>query len=678
MHFLPSDVNFRSAVFGLLGLLGLFVSTAAVAEDAKPARAVGDGDQSAAAAWLDCTFGPVPERESVHLLIMTVGDRVERAVVEPLGMAQVDVRGLKVEGSRIVGRLVIGHEPLRQNKSVPRLATQMPLHIDLQIVGGRVRGEFKGSWPSPKQIDEPLAVMGEVSGVRRDEHALRSDFALPDDAVWPSYVGPHQNFSSGSCDRRLVGDLNDARLVWASQYIGPPESGSQRYGACVGVREAAGGASPLVFGGRIYQFRYQASGDAYQSHLDKQLAGDRAERWREEMEAVGWTEADMRRRWAIDADEELVCIDGATGRTLWTVSWPGEGINLYDHKCSLTNHTGVVAEGKVFVFGALGVVRCVDADNGKLLWRTEVPGYADYMQAFKAKALEQRNIWAPTRSFCHGLNISGDTVIAPDGIGECGLVGLSADTGEVKWRVPKVLGKAATPLAWRCEQRNCVIAANASGDITCIDSASGDLVWRTDEAGDNEYSVILLGDLLFGQKLKREEREQVSHFDDPGGIHSAPGRNYGQVACWRLTSDGPQSVWTAPAEWGAPANCAVGAASGELVCFRGKFSYYLVEAESGKRVASTHLPTPVRWDEGHLLALPGLFVLHPDSQHGHTKTFALPAAAGARASPMWTPPQPHATTYQAPMSHAWADGRLFLRGADALYCYDLRGNRPQH
>jgi hypothetical protein len=35
-------------------------------------------------------------------------------------------------------------------------------------------------------------------------------------------------------------------------------------------------------------------------------------------------------------------------------------------------------------------------------------------------------------------------------------------------------------------------------------------------------------------------------------------------------------------------------------------------------------------------------------------------------------PHPHATTYQAPMSHAWADGRLFIRGGDALYCYDLR------
>jgi outer membrane protein assembly factor BamB len=623
-------------------------------------------------AWIDCTFGPVPERESVHLLLMTAGDRVERAVVEPLGMAQVDVSGLKNNGSQIRGRLVIGHEPLRQNRSVPRLATRMPLTIDLNIDGDQVKGTFQGAWPSPKRIDEPVAVEGEIRGVRRDEAALGDQFGLPGDAVWPSYVGPKQSFSSGPSSRPLIEDLNRARLVWASQYIGPPESGSQRYGACVGVRPAAGGASPLVYDGKIYQFRYQPRGDAYQEHLDKQLAGDRAEKWRAEMKAVGWTEADMRRRWAIDADEQLLCIDAATGKTLWTVTWPGQGINLYDHKCSLTNHTGVVADGKVYVFGALGVVRCVDAETGQTLWRTEAPGYHEFMSDFKAKAFQKRNVWAPTRSFCHGLNISGKTVMAPDGIGECGLVGLDAATGEIQWRVPKVLGKCATPLAWEHDGEHYVIASNSSGVITCIDSGDGRVVWQSGDAGDNEYSVILVGDLLIGHKLKKEEREKVSSFDDPGGVHSAPGRNYGQVACWRLTTDGPENVWTAPAQWGAPANCAVGAAGDGLLCFRGKFSYYLVEAESGERIASTHLATPVRWDEGHLLALPGLFVLHPDSQHGQTKMFALPAKAGAQAAPIWIPPHPPATTYQAPMSHAWADGRLYIRGGDALYCYDLR------
>jgi hypothetical protein len=139
-----------------------------------------------------------------------------------------------------------------------------------------------------------------------------------------------------------------------------------------------------------------------------------------------------------------------------------------------------------------------------------------------------------------------------------------------------------------------------------------------------------------------------------------------------LTPEGLEEVWTAPAAWGAPSNCPIGSVAGGLVCFRGNFSYYLVNPETGQRVASHHLPDPVRWDEGHMLALPGLFILHPDSQHGHTKMFLLPAREDAVVSPLWSPPHPWATTYQSAMSHAWADGRLFIRGADAIYCYDLR------
>ncbi len=73
-----------------------------------------------------------------------------------------------------------------------------------------------------------------------------------------------------------------------------------------------------------------------------------------------------------------------------------------------------------------------------------------------------------------------------------------------------------------------------------------------------------------------------------------------------------------------------------------------------------------------VLAVPDRFIRHPDTQHGHQKFFVVPAKAGAEAGGIWVPPHPPATTYQVAMSHAWADGRLFLRGADAIYGYDLR------
>ena len=38
----------------------------------------------------------------------------------------------------------------------------------------------------------------------------------------------------------------------------------------------------------------------------------------------------------------------------------------------------------------------------------------------------------------------------------------------------------------------------------------------------------------------------------------------------------------------------------------------------------------------------------------------------------WSPPHAQTSAYHPPMVHAYAAGRLYVRGADAIYCYDLR------
>jgi len=628
-------------------------------------------------AWLDCTFSPIGGKPPVQILLLTAGDRVERAVVAPLGMADVDVSRLKAGPARISGKLVIGHERRANNRSIPRLAARMPLTLDLTVNGSQVLGTFEGQWPkSEKDVTVAADVQGAVRGERRDEAAMKKDFGLPAGGTWPCWVGPNQNFSSGPCAVPLVEDLNRARLVWASQYIGPPESGSRRYGACAGVPPAAGGATPLVADGKVYQFRYEPAGEAYQKHLDDQMAGERADENRRKIEAVGWTMAEMRRRWALDADEQLVCLDAATGKTLWTITWPCEGLNFYDHKCSLTNHTGVVADGKAFVFGGMGIVRCVDGASGQVLWRVELPGYAEAMRKMKQVALEKRELSAPTRSFLHGLNISGKTVVAPDSYGSGGLVGLEAATGKPLWHAQGVLGSHVTPLAWSKDGKDYVITATDRGVVTCLRADDGAAAWTYDKAGAFGGTPLLAGDLLLVPKLTEGQRKALPKEEPGDAPASAPGENVGQVACLALSPRGAVEKWVSPVEWGAPWYSPVGTASGEWVCFRGNYRYHIVNATTGERLASTVLSAAVRWDEGTMLALPGLFIPHPDSQHGSTKLFAIPAAVGATCGPMWSPPHPHATTYEVAMSHAWVDGRLFIRGADAVYCYDLRKPSP--
>jgi hypothetical protein len=52
----------------------------------------------------------------------------------------------------------------------------------------------------------------------------------------------------------------------------------------------------------------------------------------------------------------------------------------------------------------------------------------------------------------------------------------------------------------------------------------------------------------------------------------------------------------------------------------------------------------------------------------------LPTAAES-FSPLgkpWNTPHYDATGYEMPMSHPMVAGRLYIRGADGVYCWDLR------
>jgi outer membrane protein assembly factor BamB len=633
-----------------------------------------------AVAWLYCTLGPLPEAKTGTVALMTVGTRVERAVVSGLGMKVCQTEGLKVEGSRITGEMVVGFPDADGRRSLAApLSRRMAVALDLAWDGARVSGTFSGKWAGRRNV--ATDAKGVVAGERVDEAGLRAANGLPDAATWSSYVGPNQNFSSGPVNGTVLEDLRQARMAWCSEYIGPPESGSKRYGACIGGVPAAGGASPLVMKGRVYQFRYQASGEAYQSaHVDKFLDASNGPATRVALEAVGWTEADLKRRWAISADEELICIDAASGRTLWTVRWPEEGLNFYDHKCSLTCFTGAAGNGRVYVIGGTGWVRALDAETGRQAWSVAVPGLAESLGKMKADALAKRSLDAPTRTFCKALTLAGDLVLAPDGYGACGVVALDAATGAVRWRSKPLLPNGtAVPLVVEAGGRRMALGVG-NGVATAIDLADGKVVWVSDEVGQNENQCILVGDLLVAHAMKEPDRknealafpnEKVQEWA-PGAVLSAPGADFGQVGCWRVTTNGLERLWVTPKEWGAPCFTPVGTALGDLVCFRGKYAYQIVKIADGSRIASSYLSEPARMDEGHMMAMPGLFVPQPDSQHGDTKFYPFPARAGANVGPMWRPPHPTTTTYHIGMSHAWADGRLFMRGADAVYCYDLR------
>jgi outer membrane protein assembly factor BamB len=73
-----------------------------------------------------------------------------------------------------------------------------------------------------------------------------------------------------------------------------------------------------------------------------------------------------------DADEVVLCLDAASGKTLWESKYPAD----YVVTGPPARHPGprsspVVADGKVCALGVGGIFSCLDAASGKVLWRKQ-------------------------------------------------------------------------------------------------------------------------------------------------------------------------------------------------------------------------------------------------------------------------------------------------------------------
>ena len=87
-----------------------------------------------------------------------------------------------------------------------------------------------------------------------------------------------------------------------------------------------------------------------------------------------------------NARENVQCFDAATGKTNWVhsynVVYPEYGADP-DHPFGPVA-TPVIADGKVYTFGRMSDLLCLDAISGRVLWRHELP-----------KEYETKDSWPP-------------------------------------------------------------------------------------------------------------------------------------------------------------------------------------------------------------------------------------------------------------------------------------------
>jgi len=183
--------------------------------------------------------------------------------------------------------------------------------------------------------------------------------------------------------------------------------------------------------------------------------------------------------------EFVLCLDAATGKTLWKVQGPSNTEN--------GSSTIAVSGGRCYGLGD-GSAYCLDAATGKEVWKVK----------------------------CAGGNGSplvedGLVVVMTDE-----LTAFDAVQGVFAWMQPAVKGGDNSPALWRSGGKKYVIYNNnATGKIACVDLKSGKVLW-TAGGGGGESTPAVSGDTLVVATEK-----------------------FGLVA-FKLSLGGPEPIWSLP------------------------------------------------------------------------------------------------------------------------------------
>jgi len=312
-----------------------------------------------------------------------------------------------------------------------------------------------------------------------------------------------------------------------------------------------------------------------------------------------------------DQSDVLFCLDAASGKTIWRVP-------LREPAGSETaSATPCIANGKVYIVGSGGTLYCLTADAGSPVWETKLPRTNNKPIASSVAV------------------VAGVAVLLADV-----LTGVDAKTGNVLWTQDKIAGFESSPVRWDAGDKPFVIC-NSRFETHCIDPARGEIVWSVPGGGKSTPVVAQEygGDFL---------------------VNMSEGRKNG-LSAYRLTPTGPQKLWSVPAfdRGSSPV-----AFDGHVYAVAGGGNGH------GARLLCVHLDTgKVAWDEtidfaevsspvvadGKLLAVCGTLLWLVQAS---PERYSILSRTDCRITLCTSP--------------AVAGGRLFLRQANAVVCYDLR------
>jgi outer membrane protein assembly factor BamB len=163
-----------------------------------------------------------------------------------------------------------------------------------------------------------------------------------------------------------------------------------------------------------------------------------------------------------EGSEILRCLDATTGKELWQEKYDALGATGPASSFSGPRSSPTVAEGKVVTLGVRGVLSCLDAASGKLLWRKD-----DFPGALPKFFTSSSPIIA-----------DGLCVAQVGGADKGGIVAYDLSTGDEKWKWTGDAPAYASPVLMTVDGAKLIVAQTET-KMLALALADGKLVWET-------------------------------------------------------------------------------------------------------------------------------------------------------------------------------------------------------
>ena len=186
-------------------------------------------------------------------------------------------------------------------------------------------------------------------------------------------------------------------------------------------------------------------------------------------------------------NESVQCLEARTGDSIWTFAYP----TSYQDDFGFDNGpraTPTISGGRVYAFGAEGMLHCLDLATGKKLWGVNIK--ADFQ--------------APNGFFglaCSPL-VEGDAVLLNiGGASGAGVVALDWTSGKLLWKTSDDEASYSSPVAATIGGQRCALFLTRNG-LLALDPIQGHIrfqyPWHSrSRTSVNAATPLVLGDTIF-------------------------------------------------------------------------------------------------------------------------------------------------------------------------------------